>query len=67
MANRTIQPTQQQSLRNVINADTMMMTLVNATPAQIDAYVQAHVTDLASAKVAIAFLAKCVVYLWQNR
>ena len=67
MTTRLIQPTQQQTTINAVKADPAMVALANATPAQIDAYIAAHVTDLASAKTALAFLAKCVVFLWQNR
>jgi hypothetical protein len=62
----TVQATSAQQFANTMKADPMMVALANATPAQIQTYVQNNVTNLAQAQTAIAFLAKCLVYLWQR-
>jgi hypothetical protein len=43
-----------------LKADNAMRNLMKATPAQIDAWVAANVTDLASARNAIRLLARAV-------
>jgi len=44
-------------------ADVMFANIINATPAQIDTYIQNNVTDLASAKNVLKLLTKIVVVL----
>lgn len=52
--------------RESVIADNQVRALLKATPAQIDAYVDANVTSLASAKVALATLARAVSILAQD-
>jgi hypothetical protein len=41
-------------------ADALITALITRTPAQIDAYIEANVTSLASARDVLKLLAKCV-------
>lgn len=44
-----------------IKADNALITFANMTPAQVDAYLNANVTDLQSARAALKVLAKIVL------
>lgn len=47
-------------------ADTVLQALGSKTPAQIDAYIDAQVTDLASARKVLKMLCKVVSILVRN-
>lgn len=67
MVTRAVPPTKIAQLKAAAEVDPLMVALSTATPAQIDAWVKANVTTIAQAQTAIAFLAKCIVYVWKNQ
>lgn len=52
---------------SAIKADPALRQLINASPAQIDAYITSHVTDLQSARAVLAMLAKAVSVIARNQ
>ena len=54
---------EREQARNAAKLDAFVQTFVNMTPAQVDTYVQANITDLASAKTLLRKMALMLLLL----